>query len=312
MVFTDEIGNDVNNATLKNEIITLRDEKKSCIFFVVIDYGDGFFQWEETFGDVGNVIQIDIEFDYYDYYYGGGAPPAPSQEQLDEAMKKILDSTKDCSVCQETCSASSSSSSGSREPSEKEWTTILRRKGYGNPADYFIRSPKEYRKGFGEENREFFIGLENLVNMTSSGSWMLEVTLVDNEDREEMEYTATYDTFKVFGDKYELIIGGYDTSSNLADKLVNGTQWDFKGSCATSYGGGWWFPYSGAKKGQQRNKKIRNLRNLNSLCGDTTLTGPYHPTKEMMGVLWDYDGGHPSSWPYAEMKIKQVSSPRKR
>ena len=206
MVFTDEIGNDVNNATLKNEIITLRDEKKSCIFFVVIDYGDGFFQWEETFGDVGNVIQIDIEFDYYDYYYGGGAPPAPSQEQLDEAMKKILDSTKDCSVCQETCSASSSSSSGSREPSEEEWTTILRRKGYGNPADYFIRSPKEYRKGFGEENREFFIGLENLVNMTSSGSWMLEVTLVDNEDREEMEYTANYDTFKVSGDKYELII----------------------------------------------------------------------------------------------------------
>ena len=143
-------------------------------------------------------------------------------------MKQILNFTKDCSVCQETCSVSSSSSSDSRDPTQKEWTTILRRKGYGNPADYFIRSPKEYKRGFGEENREFFIGLNNLVEMTSSGSWMLEVTLVDNQDRAEMEYTATYDTFKVSGDKYELIIGGYETSSNLADKLVNGTQWDFK------------------------------------------------------------------------------------
>ena len=220
MVFTDEIGDDVNNAILKDEIITLRDEKKSCIFFVAIHTGrySSVDIWEDTFGDVGNVIRIDIE----------SGSSGPSQEQLDEAMEKILDITKDCSVCQETCSASSSSSSGSREPSDKEWTTILRRKGYGNPADYFIRSPKEYRKGFGEENREFFIGLDNLVEMTSSGSWMLEVTLVDNEDREEIEYTATYDTFKVFGDRYELTIGGYDTRSNLADKLVNGTQWDFK------------------------------------------------------------------------------------
>ena len=218
MVFTDEIGNDVNNATLKDEIINIRDEKKSCIFFVVIDYGNG-VQWEDTFGDVGNVIQIDIDIN---------VDTGPTQEQLDEAMKTILDITKDCSVCQETCSVSSSSSSDSREPTQKEWTTILRRKGYGNPADYFIRSPKEYKRGFGEENREFFIGLDNLVEMTSSGSWMLEVTLVDNQDRAEMEYTATYDTFKVSGDKYELIIGGYETSSNLADKLVNGTQWDFK------------------------------------------------------------------------------------
>ena len=218
MVFTDEIGNDVNNATLKDEIINIRDEKKSCIFFVVIDYGNG-VQWEDAFGDIGNVIQIDININ---------VDTGPTQEQLDEAMKAILDITKDCSVCQETCSASSSSSSDSRDPTQKEWTTILRRKGYGNPADYFIRSPKEYKRGFGEENREFFIGLNNLVEMTSSGSWMLEVTLVDNQDRAEMEYTATYDTFKVSGDKYELIIGGYETSSNLADKLVNGTQWDFK------------------------------------------------------------------------------------
>ena len=220
MVFTDEIGNDADNTALKDEIINTRDEKKSCIFFVVIDYGEG-LKWEEKFGDVGKIIQIDIV---------KNVDTAPSQQQLDEAMAKILALTKDCYVCQEDCSASSASSStssNSLKTTQKEWTTILRRKGYGNPVNYFIRTPEQYKQGFGEENREFFIGLDNLVKMTSSGSWMLEVTLVDNEDGKEIEYTATYDTFKVIGDTYDLIIGGYDNSSNLANKLVNGTQWDF-------------------------------------------------------------------------------------
>ena len=30
----------------------------------------------------------------------------------------------------------------------------------------------------------------------------------------------------------------------------------------------------------------------------------------MMGVFWDYDGQHSASWPYAEMKIKEVSAQR--
>ena len=64
------------------------------------------------------------------------------------------------------------------------------------------------------------------------------------------------------------------------------------------------------------------------MCGGTTLTGPYHSSKvltllfvvdiyniykiqKMIGVLWDFDGEHPASWPYAEMKIKQVATPRK-
>jgi len=104
IVFTDEIGNDVNNATLKNEIINVRDKKKSCIFFVVFEWNRGRIPWEQTFGDVGNVIQIEME-----------SQPNSSQIQakVDPAMKKILDGTKNCSVCQEeTCSASSKPSSG--------------------------------------------------------------------------------------------------------------------------------------------------------------------------------------------------------
>ena len=55
MVFTDEEGNDSGDTDLKNEIITLRDEKASCIFFVVIEKGYN-FQWEQKFGDIGTVI----------------------------------------------------------------------------------------------------------------------------------------------------------------------------------------------------------------------------------------------------------------
>jgi len=110
MVFTDEIGNDVNDATLKKEIITLRDEKKSCIFFVVFDSGRG-TPWEQTFGDVGNVIQIDM---------GRSSKNLRQiQAKVEEAMKKILDGTKDCSVCQEETCVTTSKSTSSSGPSHK-------------------------------------------------------------------------------------------------------------------------------------------------------------------------------------------------
>ena len=115
MVFTDEIGNDVNDATLKNEIITLRDEKKSCIFFVVFDLGRG-TPWEQTFGDVGNVIQIDM--------VRSSESLSQIQTKVEEAMKKILDGTKDCSVCQEeTCETTSTSSSGQSTTTKVPTTT---------------------------------------------------------------------------------------------------------------------------------------------------------------------------------------------
>ena len=108
MVFTDEIGNDVNNATLKNEIISVRDEKKSCIFFVVFESRGGTIPWEQTFGDVGSVIRTEMEFN---------SNSSQIQPKVEAAMKKILEGTKGCSVCKaETCSASSKPSSGSKKP----------------------------------------------------------------------------------------------------------------------------------------------------------------------------------------------------
>ena len=105
MVFTDELGNDVNDDTLKNEIITLRDEKKSCIFFVCFESKGKNIPWEKTFGDVGNVIKIKM------------GSLSQIQAKVDEAMKEILNGTKDCSVCQEeTCSASSGSTTITKAP----------------------------------------------------------------------------------------------------------------------------------------------------------------------------------------------------
>ena len=76
-------------------------------------------------------------------------------------------------------------------------------------------------------------------------------------------------------------------------KFVNLFKFNFKGPCATGNGGEWWFPYSGAK-----NKNIRNLRNLISMCGDTTLTGPYQPSKVLSVccmVYSVYNLGHDGS-----------------
>ena len=57
MVFTDEIGNDTNDPTLKAQILSLRDQKKSIIFFMIV--GDHAY-FESVFGDVGRVFKIDV------------------------------------------------------------------------------------------------------------------------------------------------------------------------------------------------------------------------------------------------------------
>ena len=68
--------------------------------------------------------------------------------------------------------------------------------------------------------KEFWLGLKEISQLTSSGSWTLEVTLVDYE---EIEYKAVYTSFKVEeAPLYRLKVSGYDPSSSLQDSL---TEW---------------------------------------------------------------------------------------
>ena len=91
IVYTDEFRFlDGYDLALKNDIIRLRDERKSCIFFVPIVTQRNMIylqQFNQTVENVGHMILLDL-------IVGQG---------INETMRKILDLTKICSVCQETC-----------------------------------------------------------------------------------------------------------------------------------------------------------------------------------------------------------------
>ena len=91
IVYTDEFRFlDGYDLALKNDIIRLRDERKSCIFFVPIVTQRNMIylqQFNQTVENVGHMISLDL-------IVGQG---------INETMRKVLDLTKICSVCQETC-----------------------------------------------------------------------------------------------------------------------------------------------------------------------------------------------------------------
>ena len=48
------------------------------------------------------------------------------------------------------------------------WTVIQRRGDFGNDENYFSRNQSEYKNGFGEPKKEFWIGLEALHLLTNT------------------------------------------------------------------------------------------------------------------------------------------------
>ncbi|KAH8329110.1 hypothetical protein KR074_003875, partial [Drosophila pseudoananassae] len=126
------------------------------------------------------------------------------------------------------------------------WTVIQRR--MDGSVD-FNRSWNEYRDGFGNLTGEFFIGLEKLHQITQSKQYELFISLGEVDGSRDF---VKYDNFKIGSEKnsYPLesvgnITGGAGSylKTNLDRKFSTYDRDNdlFDGSCATEYGGGWWF-----------------------------------------------------------------------
>lgn len=114
----------------------------------------------------------------------------------------------------------------------------------------FYRTWDEYKEGFGNQNAEFFIGLDNLHEMTSEAPHELLIVLEDFEKK--MRY-AKYDKFLVGGedDKYAIQELG-DYSGDAGDSMSYHRSRKFStkdqdndnnptANCAKDYKGAWWF-----------------------------------------------------------------------
>ena len=157
----------------------------------------------------------------------------------------------------------------------------------------FYRNWTDYVKGFGDLNREFWLGLSEINRLTQAGGRTLRVDLADFEGGERY---AKYSTFKVLDSstKYQLNIGGY--SGNAGDSMANHNGMKFStkdedndtqgnNNCAVQFKGAWWY----------------------ASCHQSNLNGKYlsgHTESFADGVNWYHWKDYHYSLKISEMKLR--------
>ncbi|CAH2035446.1 unnamed protein product, partial [Iphiclides podalirius] len=136
------------------------------------------------------------------------------------------------------------------------WTVIHRRDDYGVPAENFNRDWSDYKNGFGDPNKEFWLGNENIYMLTNNDDYMLRVEL---EDFDGNKRYAQYSHFKIYSEAeyYKLEIDGYEGNAgdSLNDPWYGSNNSPFSTynrdndrsslNCASMLKGGWWWKSCG-------------------------------------------------------------------
>ncbi|CAG4942273.1 unnamed protein product [Colias eurytheme] len=136
------------------------------------------------------------------------------------------------------------------------WTVIHRRDDYGTPAENFNRDWSDYKNGFGDPSKEFWLGNENIYMLTNNDDYMLRVEL---EDFDGNKRYAQYSHFKIYSEAeyYKLEIDGYEGNAgdSLNDPWYGSNNSPFSTynrdndrsslNCASMLKGGWWWKSCG-------------------------------------------------------------------
>nr|XP_032621085.1 ficolin-2-like [Chelonoidis abingdonii] len=159
----------------------------------------------------------------------------------------------------------------------------------------FFRDWNSYKRGFGSQLSEFWLGNDNIHLLTSLGPQELRVDLKDFDFNYQF---AIYRSFKIAGEsqRYKLILGEF-VNGTAGDSLTdqNGMMFSThdqdndvsETNCAVTYKGAWW--YRGC-----------HMSNLNGLY----LSGAYESYAD--GVNWASGKGYKYSYWLSEMKIRTV------
>ncbi|OCT56889.1 hypothetical protein XELAEV_18004251mg [Xenopus laevis] len=170
------------------------------------------------------------------------------------------------------------------------WIVFQRR--FDGSVDFF-RDWNSYKKGFGSQLSEFWLGNDNIYTLTSSGNYQLRIDFTDFENQHSF---AAYDSFATLGEKdyYKLILGAYSggTAGDSLDHHRNRAfttkdkDNDSHGiNCAETFKGGWWY----------------------GACHDANLNGLYLRGKhsnEGLGINWETGKGNGYSYKVTEMKFR--------
>ncbi|NP_001315274.1 microfibril-associated glycoprotein 4 isoform X1 [Danio rerio] len=174
------------------------------------------------------------------------------------------------------------------------WTVIQRRM---DGSVNFYRPWRDYKRGFGNVEGEYWLGLENLYQLTRHKKFMLRVDLEDFEGRRGF---AQYSSFSVGCEceGYKLQVSGF-TDGGAGDSLSghNGVKFStfdkdqdtYDKNCAKEFLGAFWY----------------------GSCHTTNPNAVYlwgeDATHHAIGVCWyTWKGTHTVSMKIISMKIKQM------
>ncbi|XP_043913761.1 ficolin-1-like [Protopterus annectens] len=171
------------------------------------------------------------------------------------------------------------------------WLVFQRR--YDGSVDFY-RDWNSYKKGFGNKQTEFWLGNDNISNLTTSSKGTFELR-VDLQDFDYNIYFAKYKTFRITGedDKYKLHLGNF-VEGNAGDSLSyhSGKQFSTKDDangpnkgCTSVYKGAWWYDN----------------------CYKSNLNGKYYGgNNKEDGVTWTHAKGNYYSFKLTEMKFRAI------
>ncbi|KAF5889789.1 microfibril-associated glycoprotein 4-like [Clarias magur] len=161
----------------------------------------------------------------------------------------------------------------------------------------FYRPWEQYKKGFGNKDGEYWLGLENLYQLTRKRKYELKVDL---QDFDGASVYARYSSFSVDSEAegYKLHVSGF-INGGAGDSMATNNGQKFstldkdqdsyaEGNCAKSYFGGFWY----------------------SQCHNTNPNGIYlwgHDARYAIGNVWQHWKGYHYSLKYIAMKIRPVA-----
>ncbi|XP_015905659.1 techylectin-like protein [Parasteatoda tepidariorum] len=173
------------------------------------------------------------------------------------------------------------------------WTVIQRRGNFSMPKDYFFREWLSYRTGFGDVEKEFWLGNDNIFALTNQRLYSVRFDMKDMAG--ESRY-ALYDRFWIDDEDHLYALHISEYSGNAGDSMVNvhnnmkfstkDKDNDSHGdNCAQMFKGGWWYGSC-----HESNLNGLNLRGKHDTHAD--------------GVNWKSFRGHNESLQNTEIKIR--------
>ena len=173
------------------------------------------------------------------------------------------------------------------------WTVIQRRT---DGSVNFFRSWVDYKLGFGNVDKEFWLGNEKIHRLTKRRNMMIRFDL---EDVNGNKAYAEYKSFYIDGedDNYRVHVSSYSGTAGDSFSNTNGMQFSTKDrdndghshvSCAKIYYGGWWY-----QKCHTSNLNGRYLNGTHKSYAD--------------GVNWYHFKGYYNSLKQTEIKVRPAA-----